>query len=158
MSQATTGQQRRPLKLSEAEVTRLVDEAILLRCRVIRSEGGQFESPNEQRCREIFNALKPYIDSNTMIVEEPYEERYIDLDRDGLHWFARVKNEPGKWADVRVEDREVETFPSSEFYDRLKEALGEGLIIVRRNKVIQVYYDERPGGTIMWIEEYPPPY
>ena len=130
-------------------VVSLVDEAIELKCKKITSN---------PRCGEILTALKPLIDGNEIIVEEPYGLGYIDLDRDGLRWFARVKNEPGKWADVRVEDREVETFPSSEFYDRLREALGDGLIIVRRNKVIQVYYDETPGSTIMWIEEYPPPY
>ena len=107
------------------------------------------ERPEVARCREILNQLKPYIDTNTTIVDEPYEGKDIDLDSDGLHWFAKVKNELGKWADVRVEDREVETFPDSEFYDRLRESVGSGLIVVRKNKVIQVYYDETPNGELI---------
>ena len=140
------------------DVVSLVDEAIELGCNRAWIEEGvpHHASIEDARCREILNALKPFIDGNEFIVVEPYELDYIDLDRDGLHWFARVSNEPGKWAEVNVEDRRVELFPEDELYDRFREALGGGLIIVRRDRVIQVYYDETPGGVVLKIEEYPP--
>ena len=150
--------ERRAQTSGGVDVVSLVDEAIELGCGRAWIEGGvpRYASIENAKCRGILTALKPLIDSNEFIVVEPYGLDYIDLDRDGLHWLAKVSNEPGKWAEVNVEDRRVELFPEDELYDRLREALGGGLIIVRRDRVIQVYYDERPGGVVLKIEEYPP--
>ena len=158
MHQGVKEGRRKAQSSGSEDMVSLVDEAIELGCNRAWIEEGvpHHASIEDARCREILNALKPLIDGNEFIVVEPYGLDYIDLDRDGLHWFARVSNEPGKWAEVNVEDRRVELFPEDELYDRLREALGGGLIIVRRDRVIQVYYDERPGGVILKIEEYPP--